>query len=135
MKKLFMLAAVAMMVCGTAAAQTSDKVADATKTTTVDYSFKVNNNALSRFLKLNSDQADKMDYVCARFDADLQKVRYCKPEKRAKFFMKALSYNLSAAHQVLDKVQYHKYLNTLNRTMSKNGLDKVYVEARLAMAN
>lgn len=50
----------AMMVYGTAAAQSSAPVADATETTTVDYSFKVNNNALSRFLKLNSDQADKM---------------------------------------------------------------------------
>lgn len=121
MKKLLIVAAI-FAVSNAVMAQKNVENLDATNNV-IDYSFKVNKRAVNRCLSLNEDQADKMEYICERFDQNLQSLGYGKAEKRAKRFYNALSYNLSAAHQVLSEEQYRKYLAMLNTTLRHKGLD------------
>ena len=122
MKKLLFAAAILFAASNAAMAQKNVENLDATKSV-IDYSFKVNYNAINRSLKLNVDQADKMEYICERFDRDLQTLGNGKAEKRSQRFYNALSYNLSAAHKVLSEEQYRKYLAMLNSTIRHKGLD------------
>ncbi|GEM_PF-2106052 len=133
MKSLFIIAAMAFMVSNAAFAQKSDAEFDK-NTTAVDYSFKVNNRSISKYLKLEGDQEEKMAYICDRFDNDLARVGHSKEEKRADRFMNALSYNLSAAHQTLSAVQYHKYLVLLNSSLKNKGLDMYVANRDMAFA-
>lgn len=122
MKKL--LIAAVIMVAASSAAMAQKNVENVNANNNViDYSFKVNTRSVNRCLSLNEEQADKMEYICERFDRNLQILGNGKAEKRAQRFYNALSYNLSAAHQVLSNEQYRKYLSLLNTTLKHKGLD------------
>jgi len=133
MKSLFIIAAMAFMVSNAAMAQKFDVNFNA-EAAAVDYSFDVNNNSMARYLKLNDDQSDKMEYVFERFSNEIKRLEYCKEEKRAKRLMSALSYNLSAAHSVLSEEQYRKYLVVLNGSLKNKGLDTILSNSDMAMA-
>lgn len=127
MKKIFIVAAILCAASSAAMAQKNVENLNANNNV-IDYSFKVNKRAVNRCLNLNEDQSDKMEYICERFDQNLHSLGNGKAEKRAQRFYKALSYNLSAAHQVLSTEQYHKYLSMLNTTLKNKGLD-IYLTA------
>ena len=127
MKKMFIVAAILCAASSAAMAQKNVENLNANNNV-IDYSFKVNKRAVNRCLNLNEDQSDKMEYICERFDQNLQSLGKGKAEKRAQRFYNALSYNLSAAHQVLSTEQYRKYLSMLNTTLKRKGLD-IYLTA------
>lgn len=127
MKKMFIVAAILCAASSAAMAQKNVENLNANNNV-IDYSFKVNTRAVNRCLNLNEDQSDKMEYICERFDQNLQSLSNGKAEKRAQRFYNALSYNLSAAHQVLSTEQYRKYLSMLNTTLKHKGLD-IYLTA------
>lgn len=133
MKKVLIIAAIVFATCNVAMAQkrvSENKVEE----TSVDYSFKVNQHAVCRYLSLDDNQEDQMLYICDRFDSDLSRVKSYKNDlKRYIGLRKAISYNLSAAHQVLDEKQYRKYLVIFNNTLRTKRLDKVIANGDMAM--
>lgn len=135
MRKLFMIAAMALMVSSAANAQESMVRFMAAETPAIDYSFSVNNNSVARYLNLDEVQDEQMVYIFDRFDNDLRRVASSKEAKRTERFMKALSFNLSASHKVLNDEQYHKYLVILNNTLRNKGLDAMLYSNDLAMAD
>jgi len=135
MRKLFFIAAMALMVSSAATAQESELSNLATETPAIDFSFSVNNNSLSRYLNLDENQDEQMKYIVDRFDNDLRFVAWSKEVKRPERFMKALTYNLSATHKVLNDAQYRKYLILLNNTLKNKGLDAMFYNDNLAMAD
>ncbi|MDO4497882.1 MAG: hypothetical protein Q4B58_08675 [Bacteroidales bacterium] len=134
MKKMFVIAVMALAICNASMAQKlSKKNSINDDTSYIDYSFKVNNRAVDSYLKLDENQAIMMEYIIERFDYDLRKVGRSKEEKRLSILGKAITYNLSAAHKVLDEKQYHKYLIVFNNTLKTKNIDKLYLSEGLAI--
>ena len=128
-----MVAAMAAMFCNAAMAQKAE-ANNVFNAEAIDYSFKVNNHSVTRYLKLNEEQQEQMAYICDRFNEDLRKVGNSKAEKRSQRFAKSLAYNMSAAHQVLDNNQYRKYIAILNSSLKHKGLDMLLNNNDMAMA-
>jgi len=131
MKKILLFAVMVCMVTNAAMAQKPAE--NVNNANVIDYSFNVNNRSVSRYLGLNQEQAEQMEYVFDRLNDDLRRVKNSRDEYRESRFMKAMSYHLSAAHQVMNKDQYRLYLSVFNSTLKSKGLVTLYYSNDLAL--
>ena len=128
MKKVFIMAAIALMA--TASVKAEAKNQDAVR---VDYNINMNVRALSRCLNLNGEQADVMEYASNILRDEVSRVRFSKEEKKAARLKRAIAYNLSIARKHLEDKQYRRYLALLNQTLKNNGLNSILInEEQLA---
>ena len=128
MKKVFIMAAIALMA--TASVKAEEKNQDAVR---VDYNINMNVRALSRCLNLNGEQADVMEYASDMLREEVSRVRFSKDEKKAARLKRAIKHNLAIAHKHLDEKQYRSYLALLNQTLNNKGLNSILInEEQLA---
>ena len=128
MKKVFIMAAIALMA--TASVKAEEKNQDAVR---VDYNINMNDCALSRCLNLNGEQADVMEYASDMLREEVSRVRFSKEEKKAARLKRAIARNLSIAHKHLEDKQYRSYLALLNQTFKNKGLNSILInEEQLA---
>lgn len=128
MKKVFIMAAIALMA--TASVKAEEKIQDAVR---VDYNINMNDRALSRCLNLNGEQADVMEYASDMLREEVSRVRFSKEEKKAARLKRAIAHNLSIAHKHLEDKQYRSYLALLNQTLMNKGLNSIlFNEEQLA---
>lgn len=128
MKKVFIMAAIALMA--TASVKAEEKNQDAVR---VDYDINMNDRALSRCLKLNGEQADVMEYASDILREEVSRVRFSKEEKKAARLKRAITYNLSIARKHLEDQQYRSYRALLNQTLKNKGLNSIlFNEEQLA---
>lgn len=128
MKKVFIMAAIALMA--TASVKAEEKNQDAVR---VDYNINMNDRALSRCLNLNGEQADVMEYASDMLREEVSRLRFFKEEKKAARLKRAIAHNLSIAHKHLEDKQYRRYLALLNQTLKNNGLNSILInEEQLA---
>lgn len=128
MKKVFIMAAIALMA--TASVKAEEKNQDAVL---VDYNINMNDRALSRCLNLNGEQADVMEYASDMLREEVSRVRFSKEEKKAARLKRAIAHNLSIAHKHLEDKQYRSYLAMLNQTLNNKGLNSILInEEQLA---
>lgn len=128
MKKVFIMAAIALMA--TASVKAEEKNQDAVR---VDYNINMNVRSLSRCLNLNGEQADVMEYASDMLREEVSRVRFSKEEKKAARLKRAIAHNLSIAHKHLEDKQYRSYLALLNQTLNNKGLNSILInEEQLA---
>lgn len=128
MKKVFIMAAIALMA--TASVKAEEKNQDAVR---VDYNINMNVRALSRCLNLNGEQADVMEYASDMLRDEVSRVRFSKEEKKAARLKRSIAHNLSIAHKHLEDKQYRSYLTLLNQTLNNKGLNSILInEEQLA---
>lgn len=128
MKKVFIMAAIALMA--TASVKAEEKNQDAVR---VDYNINMNVRALSRCLNLNGEQADVMEYASDMLREEVSRVRFSKEEKKAARLKRSIAHNLSIAHKHLEDKQYRSYLAMLNLTLNNKGLNSILInEEQLA---
>ena len=128
MKKVFIMAAIALMA--TASVKAEEKNQDAVR---VDYNINMNDRALSRCLNLNGEQADVMEYANDMLREEVSRVRFSKEEKKAARLKRSIAHNLSIAHKHLEDKQYRSYLSMLNQTFKNKGLNSILInEEQLA---
>lgn len=128
MKKVFIMAAIALMA--TASVKAEEKNQDAVR---VDYNINMNVRALSRCLNLNGEQADVMEYASDMLREEVSRVRFSKEEKKAARLKRSIAHNLSIAHKHLEDKQYRSYLALLNQTFKNKGLNSILInEEQLA---
>lgn len=128
MKKVFIMAAIALMA--TASVKAEEKNQDAVR---VDYNINMNVRALSRCLNLNGEQADVMEYASDMLREEVSRVRFSKEEKKAARLKRSIAHNLSIAHKHLEDKQYRSYLAMLNQTLNNKGLNSILInEEQLA---
>ena len=128
MKKVFIMAAIALMA--TASVKAEEKNQDAVR---VDYNINMNVRALSRCLNLNGEQADVMEYASDMLREEVSRVRFSKEEKKAARLKRSIAHNLSIAHKHLEDKQYRSYLALLNQTLNNKGLNSILInEEQLA---
>lgn len=128
MKKVFIMAAIALMA--TASVKAEEKNQDAVR---VDYNIKMNVRALSRCLNLNGEQAEVMEYASDMLREEVSSVRSSKEEKKAARLKRAIARNLSIARKHLDDKQYRSYLALMNQTLMNKGLNSILInEEQLA---
>lgn len=128
MKKVFIMAAIALMA--TASVKAEEKNQDAVR---VDYNINMNVRVLSRCLNLNGEQADVMEYASDMLREEVSRVRFSKEEKKAARLKRAIAHNLSIAHKHLEDKQYRSYLALLNQTLKNKGLNSILInEEQLA---
>lgn len=126
MKKVFIMAAIALMA--TASVKAEEKNQDAVR---VDYNINMNVRALSRCLNLNGEQADVMEYASDMLREDVSRVRFSKEEKKAARLKRSIAHNLSIAHKHLEDKQYRSYLALLNQTLNNKGLNSILINEEL----
>lgn len=128
MKKVFIMAAIALMA--TASVKAEEKNQDAVR---VDYNINMNDRALSRYLNLNGEQADVMEYASDMLREEVSRVRFSKEEKKAARLKRAIAHNLSIARKHLEDKQYRSYRALLNQTLQNKGLNSILInEEQLA---
>ena len=128
MKKVFIMAAIALMA--TASVKAEEKNQDVVR---VDYNINMNVRALSRCLNLNGEQADVMEYASDMLREEVSRVRFSKEEKKAARLKRAIAHNLSIAHKHLEDKQYRSYRAMLNQTLNNKGLNSILInEEQLA---
>lgn len=128
MKKVFIMAAIALMA--TASVKAEEKNQDAVR---VDYNINMNVRALSRCLNLNGEQADVMEYASDMLREEVSRVRFSKEEKKAARLKRSIAHNLSIAHKHLEDEQYRSYRAMLNQTLKNKGLNSILInEEQLA---
>lgn len=128
MKKVFIMAAIALMA--TASVKAEEKNQDAVR---VDYNINMNVRVLSRCLNLNGEQADVMEYASDMLREEVSRVRFSKEEKKAARLKRSIAHNLSIAHKHLEDKQYRSYLAMLNQTLNNKGLNSILInEEQLA---
>lgn len=132
MKKVFILAAAAIMMA-TATVKAEDNNNNVA-TRTASYDIQVNVNSLSRLLKLDEMQIEVMTYASETLQADIAKAENEKEVKRPEALRKALNRNLTLARNVMNPKQYRSYLSVLNTTLTNKGLSRmVYMDQTMAM--
>lgn len=68
-------------------------------------------NALVRYLDVNEEQADQLNYI---FDLTERKLNYANKKESTVAAEKAMMFNLGNSKSILNKEQYRKYLIVLN---------------------
>lgn len=126
MKKVFIMAAIALMA--TASVKAEEKNQDAVR---VDYNINMNVRALSRCLNLNGEQADVMEYASDMLREEVSRVRFSKEEKKAARLKRSIAHNLSIAHKHLEDKQYRSYRALLNQTLKNKGLNSILINEEL----
>lgn len=118
-----MMVAAMMMMTGVAnASNAKGYVGD----DAADYSININMKSLSRTLFLDDDQVLDMEIISKRLSRSLKKAEKHEGSKQSEIVTKAINRNLRAAHEVLDRKQYHDYVTIMNFTLNNTGLAKIY---------
>jgi hypothetical protein len=92
-----------------------------------DWSMNVNVAKLSKYLKLNSNQASEVEAISDYFADRMQSASYAKDEKQAQKVREAVYGNFKLMKRTLNNDQYKKYVQLMNTTLRNKGLD-VYME-------
>lgn len=120
MKKMILAVVALMSVANVFAADEKENTA----ATASAYKLDINTNALSRALRLNSDQYDMVENINRTFSVEMMNAAMADPAEREAKKDAAIKKDLSYMRYVLNDDQYRKYVALLNVTMNNRGLNK-----------
>ncbi len=130
--KNVMIIAVAAIMMATAEVKAEEKAP--VMESSIEYTMDTNMRSLSRYLKLDSDQAVVMEAAAEDLKLAVSRLETAKEEKKASRMQRALGRNLAYAHECLSAEQYRKYLSLLNTTLRNKGLDTLLENDNIAMS-
>lgn len=124
MKKVLFMAFVAIFM--TTNAVKAEEVA--TVANEICYTVNINSHSLSRYLNLNCQQAETMEFASDKLYNSIKCLKKTEATKRPARLRTALNQNLALVKMTLDENQYREYLNVLNHTLNNKGLSSLLNE-------
>ncbi|MDO4164422.1 MAG: hypothetical protein Q4D56_08555 [Bacteroides sp.] len=90
--------------------------------TTAKWEGNINVSKLSKYLKLNSAQHEKVANICEYFNEQMERANNSKKDQE-KMIHKAVYGNLKLMKETLDDKQYADYTKVLNITLQNKGIE------------
>ena len=119
MKKFVLSVFIALSSSAIGFAENDSKVAD--------WNMEMHMPQLVRYLDLNSSQYDEVANAADYFNDKMKSVSYAKDKRQIKYFNEAVYGNCKLMKDVLNDMQYRKYLQIMNQSLRNKGLI-VYVK-------